>query len=458
MHPLLILVIGIVTIITLIVRFRVHAFLSLIISAILVSCLAPGPIGEKVSRVAIAFGTSAGQIGIIIALASVIGTCMMESGAADRIVRAFIRLLGEKRAPIALTGSGYVLAMPVFFDTVFYLLVPLARSLYRKTGQNYLLYLLAIVAGGAITHTLVPPTPGPLVMAAQLNIDLGVMILMGIVVALPAATVGLIFASVLNRRLPIPMREIPGVPIPEHIPDEKLPPLWLSLLPVLLPVLLITTNTVVAALGKLQPADHWLNADLLPYAKLFGDPNLALLLSAGVAVFLYLRQRHSDRERTGNMIETSLMSGGVIILITAAGGAFGAMLKAAEIGPAIEALFKGSQGTGMTYLFLGFGVSSILKIAQGSSTVAMITASSMLAAMIGHGEILGFHPVYLALGIGAGSLVGSWMNDSGFWIFAKMGGLTEVEALKSWTPMLCVLGITAMVVTTALALLVPNPW
>ncbi len=457
MHPLLILIIGITSIISLIVVFRLHAFVALIISAIVVSCLAPGPIAEKVSRVAVAFGTSTGQIGIVIALASIIGTCMMESGAADRIVRGFLHLLGEKRSPIALTSSGYVLAMPVFFDTVFYLLVPLARSLYRRTGQNYLLYLLAIVAGGAITHTLVPPTPGPLVMAAQLNIDLGVMILMGIVVALPSAAVGLIFASYLNRRMPIPMRELPGVPIQEPLADEKLPPLWLSVLPVVLPVLLITTNTVVAALGKSQP-DKAIYADLLPYAKLIGDPNLALLLSAAVAVYLYIRQLRASLSQTGAMMETSLMSGGVIILITAAGGAFGAMLKAAEIGPAIEALFKGSSGTGLTYLFLGFGVASILKVAQGSSTVAMITASSMLAAMIGAGETLGYHPVYLALGIGAGSLIGSWMNDSGFWIFAKMGGLTEVEALKTWTPMLCVLGLTSMTVTTILVLLLPQPW
>lgn len=457
MHPLLILVIGIVTIIGLIVLLRVHAFVALIVSAIVVSLLAPSPIGDKVSRVAVAFGTSAGQIGIIIALASVIGTCMMESGAADRIVRAFLRLLGEKRAPLALTGSGYLLAMPVFFDTVFYLLVPLARSLYRRIGQNYLLYLLAIVAGGAITHTLVPPTPGPLVMAAQLGVDLGLMIVMGMIVAVPTAGAGLLFSALVNRWMPIPMREVPGASTADPIPDDRLPPLGLSLLPVLLPVLLITTNTVVAAIGKNRPAEDSINADLLPIAKLIGDPNLALLLAAAAAVALYIRQTGRGAARTARMIEESLMSGGVIILITAAGGAFGAMLKAAQIGPAIENLFAGQAVSGLAFLYLGFAVAVVLKVAQGSSTVAMITASSMLAAMIGSPDALGFDMVYLALGIGAGSLIGSWMNDSGFWIFAKMGGLTEIEALKSWTPLLCVLGTTAVVVTTILALLVPHP-
>jgi len=455
MHPLLILVLGIATIIGLIVVFRVHAFIALILSAMVVSSLATGPVGDKVARVAVAFGNSVGQIGIVIALASVIGMCMMESGAADRIVRAFLGLLGQKHASIALTGSGYVLAMPVFFDTVFYLLVPLARSLYRRTSQNYVLYLLAIVAGGAITHTLVPPTPGPLVMATQLGIDLGMMIVMGMVVALPTAAAGLVFAGYLNRKRPIAMRELPGVSVPEPIPDDQLPALGLSLLPVLLPVVLITTHTVVSALAAGQPEDSTLRREILPYAKLIGDANLALMVSAAVAVGLYIRQRRPSRGETERLIENSLMSGGVIILITAAGGAFGAMLKAAEIGPAIEKLFAGGTATGITYLILGFVVAAILKVAQGSSTVAMITVSGMFAAMIGSGEELGFHMVYLALAIGSGSLIGSWMNDSGFWIFAKMGGLTELEALKTWTPMLCVLGSTAMLVTIVLALIVP---
>jgi GntP family gluconate:H+ symporter len=474
MHPLLILAVGIATIIGLIVVFRVHAFIALIISAIVVSLLAPGPIGQKVERVALEFGNSAGKIGIVIALASVIGACMMESGAADRIVRAFLRLLGEKRAPFALTGSGYVLAMPVFFDTVFYLLVPLARSLYLRTRRNYLLYLMAIATGGAATHTLVPPTPGPLVMAAQLGVDLGLMILIGMAVALPASLAGLAFAGYVNRVMPIPLRELPGTPVTQPLPDEKLPPLGLALLPVVLPVLMITSNTIVSAAAKVElrrdalsavagvaatAPDHPPDGDrwvpLLPQAQLIGDANLALLVAAAAAVGLYWRQRRPSLRQIGTLIEHSLMSGGVIILITAAGGAFGAMLKAAEIGPAIQAQFGATAVSGLAYLLLGFGVSAVLKIAQGSSTVAMITASAMLATMLASGVDLGFNPVYLALAIGSGSLVGSWMNDSGFWIVAKMGGLTEVETLKSWTPMLCVLAVTGLAVTALLAVVLP---
>ena len=169
LSPWLIVGVGMLTVVGMILVLRLHAFLALISAALLVSFLAPGAAAVKVSRVAEAFGAAVTNIGIVIALAAVIGQCMIESGAADRIVQAFVRLTGEERAPWALMGSGYVLSVPVFFDTVFYLLLPLARSYYRRTGKRYVHCLLAITTGAALTHTLVPPTPGPLIMAATLG-------------------------------------------------------------------------------------------------------------------------------------------------------------------------------------------------------------------------------------------------------------------------------------------------
>lgn len=454
MHPLAILAVGVATVLGMILVLRINAFIALITAAIVVSLLSPGDTATKISRVAEAFGTTAGQIGIVIALAAVIGTCMMDSGAADRIVRGFLHLLGEKRAPFALMGSGFVLAVPVFFDTVFYLLVPLARSLHRRTGKNYLMYLVAIAAGGAITHTLVPPTPGPLVLAANLNIEIGVMILVGAVIALPAAICGVIFSIFIDRVMPVPMREVGGAPPPAPLPDSQLPPLFVSVLPVVLPVLMISANTIMGPLAKRDP-DRW--GEWAQITALIGNANLALLAATVVALSLYVRQRRPTLAQMSEMIEASLMSAGVIILITAGGGAFGAMLKVAEIGPAIEKLFS-SSGTatpGMLLLFLGFGVAALLKVAQGSSTVSMITTSAMLAAMIGTDPQLGYHPVYLGTAIGSGSLIGSWMNDSGFWIFTKMGGLTEVESLKSWTILLILLGCVSMAMSVLLAIVLP---
>ena len=166
-------------------------------------------------EVAATFGRVCGSIGIVIALAALIGQCLMESGAADKITRVFVRALGEKNASLSLLSSGYVLSVPVFFDTVFYLLVPLARAMRIRTGKNYLLFLMAICAGGAVTHSMVPPTPGPLAMAAALDIDLGVMILVGAVIAVPMSLVGWLFAVNRDKALDIPLRETPGLTLSE---------------------------------------------------------------------------------------------------------------------------------------------------------------------------------------------------------------------------------------------------
>jgi GntP family gluconate:H+ symporter len=430
----------------------------LITAAIVVSLLSPGDLGEKIKRVAESFGSTAGSIGIVIALAVVIGKCMMDSGAADRIVRGFLSLLGEKRSSTALMASGFVLSIPVFFDTVFYLLVPLARSMHRRTKKHYLKYAMAIAAGGVITHSLVPPTPGPLVMVENLGIDIGFMIILGALVALPSAFVGMFFSGYADRRMKIPMRPLEGESSDiQPLEDHQLPGLMISLVPIVLPVFLVSTNTVVKALAEGAPEGSGLER-ISGITAIFGDVNLAMLMSAAIAMWMLKSKRSLTNTQLAKVVEVSLMSGGVIILITAAGGAFGAMLKAAQIGPAIQDLFRGesSQNTsGLVLLVLGALIALLMKIAQGSSTVAMITSSAMIAAMITSTKTLGYHPAYLATAIGGGSMIGSWMNDSGFWIFVKMTGLTEAEGLKSWTPLLAIVGFTGVVISFAAALIFP---
>ena len=495
-YPFVVLAVGIAVVLGAIVAARVNAFLALLSAALVVSFMvgggSPGAspgVTDPVTRVVAGFGATATAIGIVIALAAVIGEAMMRSGAADRIVRMFLGLLGEKRGGTAMMGSGFVLSIPVFFDTAFYLLVPLARSLYRTTGRHYLKYVTAIAAGGVATHALVPPTPGPLFMANVLDVNLGVMIAMGMVVAFPAAVVGLGYGALLDRRRPLvpswasPPAEAATTAAPPA--DEgALPSLWVSLLPIVLPVLLITGDAVVKTLAHSElmaarPEARLLGGDALTRAllqaadegngpaaafrwtRVLGNPNLALFLSALIALLTLWRRRRQLAVPISEVVEAALMSGGVIILITAAGGAFGAVLREAGLGDAIRGLAEarmagGSRAllTSLPLLALSFTVASVIKFAQGSSTTAMIVTSGMIVAMIEPAQ-LAFHPAYLAFSIGAGSLVGSWMNDSGFWIFARMGGLTEVETLRSWTPVLAIVGAVAFVMTLMLAWLVP---
>ena len=454
-HPLVILVIGVAIVLSMILVLRINAFIALITAAFAVSLLVEGAAGEKISRVGAAFGNIAGSIGIVIALAAVIGRALMDSGAAERIVVSLMGLFGEKRAKYALMGSGFVLSVPVFFDTVYYLLVPLARSLFRKTKKNYLLYITAIVAGGAVTHTMVPPTPGPLFMANELGVDLGIMIGLGAMVGLPMSIAGVLVCGWLNDRLKIPMRSVAGAPEPEPIDESALPPLWLSLLPVVLPVVLITMRTTTSAL-----IDNGIAGDAIIVANqisgVLGNPSFALLFSAAIAVFMVAKWRGRSLADLSTDAEQSLMSGGLVILITAAGGAFGAMLREAGIQGAVESMVGGDANAGgLSVLIIAAMVASLIKFAQGSGTVAMITTSTIFAGIGFTSEGLGFNMVYLACAIGSGSLIGDWMNNSGFWIFAKMSGLTEQETLKTWTVLTAAMGLVGLIVTLTLALLLP---
>jgi GntP family gluconate:H+ symporter len=445
MNPIAILIIGIVLLIAMILVLRLNAFVALITSAMVISLLSPGDFADKIGRVGKAFGGVAGGIGIVIAMAAIIGKCMMDSGAADRIVRSFLKVLGEKRAATSLMLSGFVLSVPVFFDTVFYLLVPLARSLWGRTRKNYMLYVTAIVAGAAITHTLVPPTPGPLFMANELKVDVGLMMILGLLIGLPTAALGVLVCKMINRRMDIPMRPYAGQAEPEPLDDSQLPGFWISFAPIALPIILISMNTVTKAMGYGKPMSQ--------IAAVLGHRDSALVLAAAVAMFVLVRQRKLSFKELAARCETALMSGGMIILITAAGGAFGAMLREAGIKDLLKELL-GVQG-GSVMLLMAFAVAVVMKFAQGSGTVSMITTVSIFAAMGISPEMLGCNPVYLAMAIGSGSLVGDWMNNSGFWIFARMGGFTEIETLKSWTILTAALGVIGLGFTLLFAYLLP---
>ncbi|WP_168565996.1 GntP family permease [Crateriforma spongiae] len=578
--PMILVGVGIVAVLGMIIGLKLNAFLALIISAIIVSLLVgfqyDQDMGARMAKVVSAFGDSAGGVGIVIAMAAIIGKCMLDSGAADRIVRAAIRITGERKASIGLMISGFILAVPVFFDTVFYLLVPLARSLYRRTNKNYLRYLMAIATGGCITHTLVPPTPGPLLVAATLGVDIGMMMIVGVIVAIPSAVIGLAFSAFVDTRMPIAMRPLAaGENKHQALMPDQLPSLWLSFLPVAIPVLLIGAGTLATTMAdkedrarlavedvrdysefvsliqdarpgtpaarvvgsqrlddddrallstvpshddakqayvdalndvlldpdlydeqaflgvplsdvvknglsanqtRMKPVDRRrMNRVLLQDAfpdqfrtldwdspsrkmanrlSLWSNANFALLLAAIVAMLTLKAVRSLSWRALGTDVEEALMSGGVIILITAAGGAFGAMLTDTKVSESIRQLFAGSDASGVTLLLLGWAIAAVLKVAQGSSTVAMIIGSAMMSAIIGDTKPE-YHMVYVATAVGSGSLMGSWMNDSGFWIFAKMGGLTEAESLRSWTPLLAVLSLGGLTMTLLMSQVLP---
>ena len=484
MPPLLLLAVSMALVIGLIVGLRLHAFVALLAGAAFVGSFAPSiALTQMPTAVATEFGVICGRIGIIIALAAVIGLALQQSGAARRISEAFLSATGRSRSDLSLWASSYVLSVPVFFDTVFYLLAPIARSLSRLHASAARVpaavtaaaaparepampaappsasgdfattsrHMMAVMAGGAATHVFVPPTPGPLAAATALNVDLGLVVVLGIVVALPASLAGVAYARWATRRGTAVSDDASATTASDGGVEAVEPPalrplgLTLSLAPIVLPVILISGRTISAALEATGPVASTF--------ELLGDPNVALFLSATIAVWLLRRATGWDLRALGQLTEAALASAGTIILITAAGGAYGAMLARAEIGATLVEL---GTSTHLPILWLGFFVAALLKIAQGSSTVAIITTASLLHAAY-QADATGVlpHPAYAVLAIGGGSLVVSWMNDSGFWIVGRLGGFTERQTLQYWTVTAAIVGLTGFVIVLALSWIIP---
>jgi GntP family gluconate:H+ symporter len=450
--PIVVLAVSVMFVVAGIAVLRLHAFVVLMLAAILIGLMSatlPGvPPGnalvQAVELPMTEFGVAAGRIAFIILMASIIGMCMLESGAADSIVRRIMAVLGETRAALALLASGFLLSIPVFFDTVFFLLVPLARAFALRTGKNYMMYVMAICAGGVLTHALVAPTPGPLLVAEALRpagVELGMSMLAGLAAGVPPAIGALYVIRWLNRRVPVPVRDTPGASLADlHVivnrPDSELPPFSVAMLPIVLPVLLIagasfiglaetSLPSVVGALGGPEAfagIKHWVD--------FVGNRNLAMLIGTAIALALLARQKGMGVRQLGDAMGPPLEMAGVIILITAAGGAFGAMIRHSGVGDVIAAL---ARGHGVNLVLVAWVVTAVIRLAQGSATVAMVTGVGLLAAIVGDGSTLTFHPLYLFLAIGFGSLIGSWMNDSGFWVVGKLSGFTERETLMTWT-------------------------
>jgi len=460
-NPFILIVIGTAVVAGSILRFRLHAFLALALGALVVGVLTPQSLVEAYdgtlavmtvsSRLAKGFGDTCASIGIIIAMACIIGTAMIETGAAERVVRSSLKVVGERMAPIAFLCSAFLLSIPIFFDTVFLMMIPLAKAMAARTNKNYIAYVTAIIAGGVMAHSLVPPTPGPLQIAHELNVSYMDMTWCGLLVGAFTATSGLLYGLWANRRWNIPVRPTADLSIEElhelaAKEDCDLPSLWVSVLPVLLPLLLIG---VASAVGNTSLAQS-LPTSVVHLIAFLGEKNIALICAATVALILLARRSRGSQQAFGDQIQKSLFNAGVIILIVGAGGAFGLMLKATNVALHIRDLSSGVQ---MGLLPLAWLVTAVIRTAQGSATVAMITAAGIVGGLAAQG--LSFHPVYLAVAIGCGSKPFWWMNDSGFWVVCRMSGWQEGEMLRIGSVCSLIMGLVGLPLTMLLAWLFP---
>jgi gluconate:H+ symporter, GntP family len=423
--PFVALGLSVAWVVVAVVVFRLPAFFSLIVAGALVGVISVPKLDllGAMTAVTTEFGATAGRLGLTIALAAVIGASLMESGAADRIVRTLIAKCGMKHAPLALLLGAFLLSGPVFVDTVLLLLLPIAQLLSVRTGGNVVLYLLAVGVGALLANGTIPPAPGPLIMAETLHLNLGIVLLGGLVFDIVPAISSLWASRWLSARI-TPSGET--APKEAMAPDESaLPGTFAAFLPVTLPFGLLA----LASLVTLPALKAGLSPSLFQFLKVAGDKNIALAIGAIVAVVVYARQKHISWRRVGSVLGKPVEVAGGIILIVSAGSAYGKMIERTGLGVAVHDLAGGGS---VNFVLLGWGLAAAMRVAQGSATVAVVTAIGIVAPIAASAGS-SVHPLYLFLAIGYGSKFMPWMNDVGFWLFARWGGMTPGETIRSWT-------------------------
>jgi gluconate:H+ symporter, GntP family len=478
LDPILIMLIGMSIVVGGIIKFKLHPVLSLLLAAVAVALLTPVSSVEQFfiakggleadalkaahksigERIGIEFGNTCAKIGILIAMAAIIGKAMLDSGAAEKIIRGMLKITGEKNAPIGFVLSSFFLTIPVFVDTVIFLMMPLAKAMGMRLKKNYLLLALSVIAGAVMANSYVPPSPGPLYLITAMNVPIGLMMVCGSLLGLCTITIGYLIAIYLNKKFDIPLRDSPDARLEEikaiaEKDDKELPSLGWALLPAVFPLVTICIRSAFEAFVKTKEplTDFVFINKLVDVIIFFGDKNIALIMGALFALWVLAKQKKTTKDKLTAFVQTALMSGGGIILITAAGGAFGGMLQQTGISSRIADLTKDYQ---MALIPLAFFITMVVRTAQGSATVALITASGILAGMAQNAN-LGFHPVYLCLAIGSGAKLIPWMNDAGFWIMCKTSNLTEQEALKTIAPMQSLMGLAGVILTMIAAWIFP---
>lgn len=419
----------------LILKLKVEPFLSLIGIALATALAIGMPLKEVAATVTQGFGNTLIGVGILIGLGVIFGQFLGASGAVEKIAAAVLKAFGIKRSPAGLALTGTAVSIPVFFDAAFVILSGLIKSLSKKTGISVVSFVTALGVGLIVSHNMIAPTPGPLVVAENTGAELGLFILYGLIVAIPATLVGgYIYGLFIGKRVQH-SGEIEEMAVnPADAPKKEIST-GLSFFMLALPIVLILANTV----SQLLFPDTAISSVL----GFIGEKNVALFISVIAAIILLTPYISIPHER---LYSEAINSAGIIILITGAGGAFGAVINKSGIG---DHLIATMQSWSIPVLLLAFIFSQILRASLGSATVALVTTSSILGPMAGD---LGVSPILLGLAICAGGIGLSLPNDSGFWVVNRFGKLTIPQTLKAWTVGGFIAGLTALVTVFILSL------
>jgi gluconate transporter len=425
----IILLAGIALLLVLITVIKLNAYVSLIVAALFVG-LANGMESQQlIASITGGIGSTLGSLVLVIGFGIMLGGLLTETGAARQISTGLIHLFGARRVKLALVLTGFAVGLALFYNAGFVVIIPLVFSVAASARQPLVYLTVAMASALSVTHGFLPPHPGPTAIAVLFGADIGKTLLYGLVVAIPAVIVaGVLFPELVKKIKAAPPE---GMFEADTVVPKGLPPFGLSLLTALIPILLMAVNSVygllVAGEGSLK--------SLLNFV---GDPGIAMLLAVLAAVLLLGVARGISIKSLMDKTSSSLNAVAMILLVTAAGGAFKQVLIDSGTGTAITGYFSGAT---LSPLFLGWLIATIIRIAVGSATVAGLTAAGIVQPLVSSMHV---KPELMVLSIGAGSLMCSHVNDTGFWMFKEYLGLSIKDTFRSWTLMETIIGVTGL--------------
>lgn len=427
---LIALFIGIVLLILLILKTKVHAFLGLIIAAVVIGLVGGMPAADVPKSIINGFGGTLGSIGIIIGFGVMMGQIFDKTGAAERMALTFIKLFGKKREHWAMALTGFIVSIPIFCDSGFVIVSPIAKAISKKTRRSIVAIAGPLAAGLVITHSLVPPTPGPLGVAGTFGVDIGKFILLGIAISIPMAIVATLYCQWLGKRIyQLPADNEEGWERPEKIeevsdmealkPSRPLPSAFESFLPLLFPIVLILLNNIFSATGISD-------SGIGKVVTFLGTPIIAV--GIGLLLAIFVLGRKMDRKTVLAEMDTGIKSAGIIILVTGGGGALGQILKDSGTGTYVAELLA---KTPIPIIILPFLIATLVRFIQGSGTVAMVTAAGICAPIL---QAAGANMMLGAFAACIGSLFFSYFNDSYFWVVNNLMGFKDTkEQIRNWS-------------------------
>ncbi|MGV8860691.1 MAG: GntP family permease [Pseudomonas sp.] len=436
----LVTIIGLVLLIT---RFKVHPFVALTIASGFLGLTSGMPVDKVMKSFQDGFGGVLGFVGILLALGTMLGKLMADSGGADQIARTLVRLFGKDRVHWAMMFSAFLVGIPLFFEIGFVLLIPLVFIVARRTGLSIVKIGIPLLAGLSAVHGLVPPHPGPLLAIGVFNADIGKTIFYGLIVALPTAMIaGPIYGKWISRYIPgTPSKELMDQ-IAQESTTENLPGFGITLVTILLPVFLMLLKTLAdIVLPDTSIIRVWMD--------LIGHPITALLAALLLAFYTFGAARGFSRQQIMKLLDQSLAPVAAIVMIVGAGGGFKQMLVASGVGDVIGHMAVRAE---ISPILLAWLVAAVIRIATGSATVATITGAGIVAPVVA--MIPGVNRELLVLATGAGSLILSHVNDAGFWLVKQYFNMTVAETFKTWTAMETILSVVGLIFILLLSLVV----